>query len=79
MMRFLIRPCLHFRRLLETHQLAVPLFSQVIAHLASKGLRLRGGTIGDATRIAAPRSTTNRSGQRDAQLPQTTAISGLSG
>ena len=63
---------LNFRRLLETHQLAAQLFSQVNAHLSSKGLRLRGGTIVDATRIAAPRSTTNRSGQRAAQMHQTT-------
>ena len=27
----------HFRRVLEIHQLAAPLFSQVNAHLASKG------------------------------------------
>ena len=62
---------LNFRRLLETHQLAAQLFSQVNAHLSSKGLRLRGGTIGDATLIAAPRSTKNRSGQRDGQMQQT--------
>ena len=58
----------NFRRWLKTHQLAEELISQVNAHLASKGLRLRGGTSGDATLIAAPRSTTNRSGQRDGQM-----------
>ena len=62
----------HCRRVLETHQLAAPLFFQANAHLASKGLRLRSGTIGAAPRIAAPCSTTKRSGQRDAQLHQTT-------
>ena len=62
---------LNFRRLLETHQLAAQLFSQVNAHLSSKGLRLRGGTIVDATLIAAPRSMRNRSGQRDGQMHQT--------
>ena len=45
----------NFRRLLETHQLATQLLSQVNAHLSSKGLRLRGGTIGDATLIAVRR------------------------
>ena len=62
---------INFRRLLETHQLAEQLFSQVNAHLASKGLSLRGGTIVDATRIAVPSSTKNRSGQRDEQMHQT--------
>ena len=57
---------LHFRRLLETHQLAEQRFSQVNAHLASKGLRLRGETIVDAMLIATQSSTTNRSGQHDA-------------
>ena len=33
----------NYRRLLETHQLAAQLFSQVNANLSSKGLRLVGG------------------------------------
>ena len=58
---------LNFRRLLETHQLAEQLFSQVNAHLSSKRLHLRGATIVAATLIAAPTSATkNRSDQRNA-------------
>ena len=47
----------NFRRVLETHPLAAQRFSQVNAHRAGKGLRLRDGTSGAAPRIAAPSST----------------------
>ncbi len=50
---------LNFRRLLETHDLARKLFNRVAAHLLRKGQSLRGGTIVDATIIAAPSSTKN--------------------
>jgi IS5 family transposase len=45
---------LRFRRLLETHQLTRTLFETINQHLASRGLRLKEGTIVDATLIAAP-------------------------
>ena len=51
--------------------LAEQLFCQVNADLASEGLSLPGETIIDATLIAAPSSTKNRSGQRDEQMHQT--------
>ncbi len=61
---------LHFRHLLEKHQLGQELFEEVNRHLGSLGLKLREGTIVDATIIAAPSSTKNRSGQRDPEMRQ---------
>ena len=40
-------------------------------HLESQGLRLREGTIVDASIIEAPSSTKNRSGERDPEMRQT--------
>lgn len=62
---------LNFRRLLGTHDLAAKMLAKVNKHLARKGLRLRGGTIVDATIIAAPSSTTNKEGKRDPEMCQT--------
>ena len=62
---------LHFRRLLETRGLAPKLLAKVNEHLSRKGLSLRGGTIVDATIIAAPSSTKNRDGERDPSMHQT--------
>jgi IS5 family transposase len=59
---------LKFRRLLETHQLTEVIFNTINAHLSEQGLFLRQGTIVDATLIAAPTSTKNKSGQRDSQM-----------
>ena len=61
---------LHFRHLLEQHRLGEGLLAEINAHLASQGLRLRKGTVVDATIIAAPTSTKNRSGQRDPEMRQ---------
>ena len=62
---------LHFRRLLETHGLTKTIFETINAHLASKGLLMRQGTIVDATIIAAPSSTKNDRGERDPEMHQT--------
>lgn len=62
---------LRFRRLLETHDLALSLFNEVAALLADKGLLLRSGTIVDATLIAAAPSTKNRERKRDPAMSQT--------
>ena len=62
---------LNFRRLLETHDLARQMLEQVNTFLSRKGLSLRGGTIVDATIIAAPRSTQNGDGRRDPEMHQT--------
>jgi IS5 family transposase len=60
-----------FRHLLEQHDLAQALFDQVNAHLADRGLKVSGGTIVDATIIAAPSSTKNAAKARDPEMHQT--------
>ena len=62
---------LNFRRLLETHDLARQMLEQVNTFLSRKGLSLRGGTIVDATIIAAPSSPRNGDGRRDPKMRQT--------
>lgn len=62
---------LKFRRLLEEKGLTHSIFNAINAHLAEKGLFLRQGTVVDATIIAAPPSTKNRSGERDPEMHQT--------
>ena len=62
---------LPFRHLLERHGLGERLFEEINAHLASPGHRLSTGTIGDASLIAAPSSTKNRTGERDPQRHRT--------
>ena len=61
---------LHFRHLLEGHHLGQGLFEEIKSHLEEQGVRLREGTIVDATIIEAPSSTKNRTGQRDPQMRQ---------
>ena len=61
---------LHFRHLLERHQLGQGLFEEIKVHLAERGVRLKEGTIVDATIIAAPSSTKNRTGERDPEMHQ---------
>ena len=62
---------LKFRRLLETHGLTGRIFEAIKTHLADKGLMMREGTIVDATLIAAPPSTKNRTKARDPEMHQT--------
>ena len=62
---------LHFRHLLEKNNLGQGLLEEINAHLESQGLRLREGTIVDATIIEAPSSTKNRAGERDPEMHQT--------
>ena len=62
---------LNFRHLLEHHRLSDRLFAEVNALLTEKGLLLREGTTVDATLIAAPPSTKNWEGKRDAAMTQT--------
>ena len=61
---------LHFRHLLEGHELGQGLFEEIKGHLESMGLRIREGTIVDATIIEAPSSTKNRAGERDPEMHQ---------
>jgi IS5 family transposase len=59
---------LNFRHLLERHDLTKAVFAAVAEHLEARGALLRGGTIVDATLIAASPSTKNREGKRDPQM-----------
>jgi len=62
---------LHFRHLLEKQKLGEKLFeaqNQIFEH---EGWIMRGGSIVDATIIAAPSSTKNVAGERDAEMHQT--------
>lgn len=61
---------LHFRHYVETHKFGKKIFDTINQHLADKGLRLREGTIVDATIIAAPTSTKNADGERDPEMHQ---------
>lgn len=62
---------LHFRHLLEQHQLGEQLFASQNEIFEAQGWIMRGGSIVDATIIAAPSSTKNASGQRDPEMRQT--------
>src|SRR6201995_1091151 len=62
---------LNFRHLLERHDLTQALFDRMNAYLASRGLQVKGGTIVDATIIAAPSSTKNQAEMRDPEMRQT--------
>ena len=62
---------LHFRHLLEKHQLGQGLFEEIKACLEEQGMALKEGTIVDATIIQAPSSTKNREGKRDPEMRQT--------
>lgn len=62
---------LHFRHLLEKHQLTQKIFKKTQQYLTEKGLLLREGTIVDATIISAPSSTKNQDNTRDTEMKQT--------
>lgn len=62
---------LRFRHLLEGNNLSIQLLAAINATLATKGLLLKSGTVVDATLIAAPPSTKNRTGERDPEMHQT--------
>jgi len=61
---------LHFRHLLEEHKLGEKLFEAQNEIFDEQGWIMRGGTIVDATIIAAPSSTKNASGARDPEMRQ---------
>lgn len=62
---------LRFRHLLEKHRLGEAIFAEVGKVLQARGLKLSGGTIVDATLIAAPSSTKNAECSRDPEMKQT--------
>ncbi len=61
---------LHFRHLLERHDLGTKLFETINAHLARRGLRLCEGTIVDASIIEAPSSKRDGRANEAPALPQ---------
>ena len=65
---------LRFRHFLEAHQLAIQMLASVNAKLIDRGLMLKAGTVFDATLIAAPASTKNSTGERDAEMHQTKKV-----
>jgi len=62
---------LHFRHLLEEHKLGERLFAAQNEIFEAEGWIMRGGSIVDATIIAAPSSTKNATGTRDPEMHQT--------
>jgi IS5 family transposase len=62
---------LNFPRLLEQHELGKPLFERINRHLAARGMKVAGGTIVDATIIAAPSSTKKQARAQDPEMYQT--------
>jgi len=62
---------LKFRHLLEKHLLGKAIFDLINERLEHAGFILREGTIVDATIIAAPTSTKNKTGGRDPEMHQT--------
>jgi len=59
---------LNFRHLLERHELTKEVFAAVAEFLEARGALLRGGTIVDATLIAASPSTKNEAQKRDPEM-----------
>jgi IS5 family transposase len=62
---------LHFRHLLEEHKLGEAMFNALNALFEANGWIMRGGSVVDATIIAAPSSTKNATGTRDPEMHQT--------
>jgi IS5 family transposase len=62
---------LHFRHLLEAHKVGEKLFAAQTEIFEREGWIMRGGSIIDATIIAAPSSTKNASSTRDPEMHQT--------
>ena len=59
---------LHFRHLLEKHDITRKMFDDVKERLDAAGLIMHGGTIVDATIIHAPSSTKNTTKTRDPEM-----------
>ena len=62
---------LHFRHLLEAHDLCGQMLDTVNFYLADRGIHITTGTIVDATIIHAPSSTKNEKKARDPEMHQT--------
>jgi len=62
---------LHFRHLLEQHNIGQVFFHAISSTLEKCGHMMRGGSIVDATLISAPSSTKNEKKERDPEMHQT--------
>lgn len=62
---------LKFRHMLEKNKIGEKIFADVNKRLDNSGLIMHGGTIVDASLIAAPKSTKNKTGERDPEMHQT--------
>lgn len=62
---------LKFRHMLEANRLGEQIFADVNNRLDKAGLMMHGGTIVDASLIAAPKSTKNQDDRRDPEMHQT--------
>ncbi len=62
---------LHFRHLLEKYERGEKLFAEQNEVFAEQGWIMRGGSIVDATIVAAPSSTKDAAGTRDPAMRQT--------
>ncbi len=71
---------LKIRYLLKRHDLRRGIFEEINEVLSEQKCLMKEGAIVDATIIAAPTSTKNKSRQRDGEMHQTKkAINGISG
>ena len=61
---------MHFRHLLERHELGQELFEEIKGYLSQQGVMLKRGSIVDATIIDAPSSTRNKANERDPEMSQ---------
>jgi len=62
---------LKFRHMLEKNKIGEKIFADVNRRLDEAGLIMHGGTVVDASLIAAPKSTKNQNGRRDPEMHQT--------
>ena len=62
---------LKFCHMLEKNKIGEKIFADVKERLDKSGLIMHGGTIVDASLIAAPKSTKNKTGERDPEMHQT--------
>jgi len=62
---------LRFRHRLEKHGIGAQILQTVNARLSERGLLCKAGTLVDATIIAAPSSTKNKTGERDPEMHST--------
>jgi len=62
---------LNFRHLLEKHQLTESLFKEINTYADEKKLKMKRGTIVDATLISAPSPTKNKDKSRDPEMSST--------